>query len=140
MKTSYPKIIEFVLKAEGGYVNNPNDSGLETNFGISKKAYPDLDIKNLTIDKAKEIYKRDYWDKIKGDDLPYPIDMCAMDMAVNAGVSASTTMLRNSKDYKTFLLNRVDFYINISAKNPKLKEFFRGWVIRVSQLRKLCEE
>ena len=52
-----------------GYVNDPKDPGGETNYGISKRAYPDVDIKNLTEDGAKDIYKRDYWDKNKCEDL-----------------------------------------------------------------------
>jgi len=48
--------LNFVLKWEGGYVNDPRDSGGETKFGISKKAYPNLDIKNLTQQQAGEIY------------------------------------------------------------------------------------
>jgi lysozyme family protein len=131
--------MDFIIKAEGGYVNNPNDPGGETKYGISKKSYPNCDIAGLSESKAREIYKKDYWEKIKGDYLPFPIDMCAMDFAVNAGVSASETMLMNSKDYKSFLLNRINFYINLTAKKPHLKEFFRGWIIRVSQLKKLCE-
>lgn len=139
MKTSFDKIIDFVLKSEGGYVNNPNDPGGETKYGISKKAYPNLDIKNLTLEQAKDIYRKDYWDKVKGDSLPYPLDMCVMDMAVNAGVVASLNVLKSSKDYKDFLLLRVNHYIAITQKNPRLKEFFFGWIIRVNNLRKLCE-
>lgn len=139
MKTSFDKIIDFVLKSEGGYVNNPNDPGGETKYGISKKAYPNLDIKNLTLEQAKDIYRKDYWDKVKGDSLPYPLDMCVMDMAVNAGVVASLNVLKYSKDYKDFLLLRVNHYISITQKNPRLKEFILGWIIRVNNLRKLCE-
>jgi lysozyme family protein len=57
-------IIDIILRAidqEGGYVNDPNDSGGETNFGISKRAYPSLDIKNLTKEDAVQLYYKDYW-------------------------------------------------------------------------------
>jgi lysozyme family protein len=54
---------------EGGYVNDPDDSGGETNGGISKRTYPNLDIKNLTKEKIFEIYKKDYWDKYGLDNL-----------------------------------------------------------------------
>jgi lysozyme family protein len=54
--------VEIVLEHEGGYVNDPRDAGGETKYGITKRYYPSLDIKNLTKAKAKEIYKRDYWD------------------------------------------------------------------------------
>lgn len=53
--------IEIVLDNEGGYVNDPKDPGGETKFGISKAAYPNVDIANLTVDQAKEIYRKDYW-------------------------------------------------------------------------------
>ena len=65
MKTSFDEIIEVVLHHEGGYVNDPKDPGGETNYGISKRAYPDVDIKNLTEDGAKDIYRRDYWEKYR---------------------------------------------------------------------------
>lgn len=55
--------IKTVLIEEKGYVNDPEDPGGETKFGISKRMYPDLDIKNLTIEKAEEIYEKDYWQK-----------------------------------------------------------------------------
>ena len=55
MKTTFDEIIDVVLHHEGGYVNDPKDPGGETNYGISKRAYPDVDIKNLTEDGAKDI-------------------------------------------------------------------------------------
>lgn len=57
----FSKAIDYVLANEGGYTNNPADPGGETNFGISKRAYPYLDIKNLTREEAVTIYQRDYW-------------------------------------------------------------------------------
>ena len=57
----FAKAIEYVLANEGGYVNNPADPGGETNFGISKRQYPLLNIKDLTRDEAIAIYERDYW-------------------------------------------------------------------------------
>lgn len=53
--------IGYVLDNEGGYVNDPNDPGGETNFGISKRSYPNVDIRNLTRDGATAIYLRDFW-------------------------------------------------------------------------------
>jgi len=63
MLVNFDEIIEVVLHHEGGYVNDPKDPGGETNFGIAKRSHPDVDIKNLTKDGAKEIYKEHYWDK-----------------------------------------------------------------------------
>ena len=59
--------VKKTLDLEGGYVNNPNDYGGETKFGITKRWYPDVDIPNLTIEGAKEIYKKDFWDRLKLD-------------------------------------------------------------------------
>jgi lysozyme family protein len=66
---SFSSVIKMILEHEGGYVNHPSDPGGETKYGISKRAYPDIDIANLTEEDAEEIYYRDYWSKIKGDDL-----------------------------------------------------------------------
>ena len=77
--------IDKVLEHEGGYVNDPNDLGGETNFGVSKKAYPDLDIKNLTRDEAKEIYRKDYWERYKIEKMPEALRYIYFDMVLNMG-------------------------------------------------------
>ena len=81
--------LTFTLKHEGGYVNNPRDPGGETNFGISKRSYPNLDIRNLTIQKASEIYFRDFWVKSSAHKVPWPLSLSLFDYAVNAGVTRS---------------------------------------------------
>jgi lysozyme family protein len=58
-----------LIKIEGGYANNKNDRGGETKYGISKKYHPDIDIKNLTVEQAKEIYRKEYWDKWNFSDI-----------------------------------------------------------------------
>jgi lysozyme family protein len=60
-KTVFEKAFEILMVHEGGYSNDPEDSGGETKFGISSKSYPDVDIKNLTLEGAKAIYFADYW-------------------------------------------------------------------------------
>lgn len=57
----YLTVFDRVIKSEGGYINDPQDPGGETKFGISKRQYPDLDIANLTREQAKAIYFNDYW-------------------------------------------------------------------------------
>lgn len=83
-----------MLSYEGGWVNDPNDAGGETNFGISKRAYPALDIKSLTIDDAKAIYKRDYWMAISADQLPENLAFAVFDTAVNMGVTSAIRLLQ----------------------------------------------
>ncbi|WP_027367410.1 glycoside hydrolase family 108 protein [Desulfocurvibacter africanus] len=88
--------LDFVLAHEGGYVHDPRDPGGETNFGISKRAYPDMDIKALTREQASEIYHRDYWAKIGGDVLPNRLAALVFDMAVNAGIGRAVKILQRS--------------------------------------------
>lgn len=90
--------IERVLGIEAGYVNDPNDPGGETKWGISKRSYPDLDIKNLTRLDAINIYERDFWNKISGDALPNAISYQLLDSAVNSGISESIRFLQRSID------------------------------------------
>ncbi len=80
------------LAREGGskHTETPGDTGGATKYGISQKAYPNLNIKNLTEAEARAIYKRDYWDKIRGGDIDsQAIAESIFDFAVNAGVSTS---------------------------------------------------
>ena len=65
----FNKSFQALIDIEGGYVNDPLDLGKETKFGITKRFYPHLNIKNLTIDQAKEIYYRDYWSPNKYDKI-----------------------------------------------------------------------
>lgn len=71
---------------EGGYVNHPGDPGGETKYGISKRQYPGEDIKNLTLDRAKALYLRDYWGPAGCDVVPMMAKFQVFDMAVNSGV------------------------------------------------------
>lgn len=88
--------INRLLGNEGGYVNNPADPGGETNWGISKRSYPHLDIANLTRDEAIEIYRRDFWDKIDGDELPPGVGFQALDFAVNSGIETALRALQRA--------------------------------------------
>lgn len=78
--------IEITLKHEGGYVNDSSDSGGRTKYGISQRQYPDLDIRNLTVNDAKAIYRQDYWNKLRLDEIN---DQAAagkiFDFGINAG-------------------------------------------------------
>ena len=85
-----------LMHHEGGYVNDPDDAGGETKFGISKRAYPDLDIANLTAKQAEEIYYNDYWLKAKCDQLPTKLAMFHFDTAVNMGITAANKMLQKA--------------------------------------------
>lgn len=90
----FPELIQRVLAHEGGYVNDPNDPGGETKFGISKRSYPNVDIKNLTREQAIAIYKTDFWDRVHGDELPPVIAFQALDFAVNSGIGTAVRKLQ----------------------------------------------
>ena len=100
MLTQFDDIIEVVLHHEGGYVNDPKDPGGETNFGIAKRSHPDVDIKNLTKDGAKEIYKEVYWDKNKVESLPEDLRHIYFDMCVNQGKGRAVKILQQAANAK----------------------------------------
>ncbi|WP_428247203.1 glycoside hydrolase family 108 protein [Ferrovibrio sp.] len=97
-----------ILGHEGGYSDDRRDRGnwtggeighgelRGTKFGISAAAYPVLDIVNLTVDQAREIYRADYWAKIHGADLPPAVALVTFDAAVNAGPGAAARWLQQS--------------------------------------------
>lgn len=143
----FEKAVEVIFNHEGGYVNNPKDKGGETNFGISKKAYPKEDIKNMTKDRAAQIYYNDYWLKSSCDKMPYRIALNVFDMSVNAGVKESLKTLQralgvvadgvvgnktlaalkaNKDIVYSFTAERIKYYSNTSSWNT----FKNGWINR----------
>jgi lysozyme family protein len=94
--TDFNNAFAIVVGEEGGYVDNPKDPGGETKFGISRRSYPDLDIKNLTLEDARQIYKRNYWDVCRCDELPYPVGLVVFDGAINMGNSKSVKLLQKA--------------------------------------------
>jgi lysozyme family protein len=96
MKSNFDRCMAHVFKSEGGYVNHPSDPGGETNFGISKRSYPNEDIRNMTKERAAAIYRRDFWNPVRGDDLPAGLDLVAFDAAVNSGVSRGARWLQQA--------------------------------------------
>ena len=92
----YDECFVRLMGNEGGYSNNPKDPGGETNWGISKRSYPNVDIKNLTQDAAKAIYKRDFWDKCRCDELFPVLAFALFDCAVNSGCAQAIKLLQQS--------------------------------------------
>ena len=100
MKTTFDEIIEIVLEHEGGYVNDPDDAGGETKYGIAKRWYPNVDIKNLTKEQAKKIYHTDYWRRGKCDDVPPQLRHIYFDMCVNFGRRGAVKVLQQAANSK----------------------------------------
>ena len=94
--SEFKDAFEILIGHEGGHVDHPDDPGGETKFGISKRAYPEINIAGLTVDGAKAIYKKDYWDCVRADELPTPLRFLLFDGAVNAGVAQSIKWLQRA--------------------------------------------
>jgi len=156
---NFNSALQKLLIEEGGskYTETKGDNGGATKYGISQKAFPDLDIKNLTEGKAAEIYKREYWDKIKGDlILSERVAYCIFDCAVNMGVSTAvkfaqeianckidgvvgsmTLAYLNSKEPEKFLPKflemRLEKYKLYVKRDPAQSKFINGWTARAKR-------
>jgi lysozyme family protein len=98
----------FTVGEEGGLSMEPSDPGnwtggkvgagqlKGTKYGVSAKAYPDEDIANLTLDRAKLLFKRDYWDRVSGDNLSPVVAFGLFDTAVNEGVDGSLVLAQKA--------------------------------------------
>lgn len=106
---NFDTAVNHVLSEEGGFTLNPKDSGnwtggvengegkgelKGTKWGISARSYPKVDIKNLTRDDAKAIYRRDFWNVIKADQLPARLRLHVFDVSVNSGTPVAIRMLQ----------------------------------------------
>lgn len=161
--TNFEKSVAFVLKSEGGYSSDVKDPGnwtagrpglgllKGTKYGISASSFPELDIKNLTESEASAIYKKQYWDKIQGEHLLWPLCYLLFDFAVNSGVTKASTVLQsclgvtpdgiigpitvskaNSIDQeqlcKDFCKRRYDFLSNLKTWST----YKNGWTSRMN--------
>jgi len=139
----YAKIINFIIQLEvgpyknGGYTNDPVDPGGETKWGISKRANPTVDIKNLTRDQAVEIYKKKYW-KDEWEQLGFPLAVCMFDTNVNGG--DEDQMLKDcGGSYVQFLQLRIARYKDIIARKPSQQKYHDGWMNRIRDLRRFID-
>lgn len=108
--THFERAIEIVLQSEGRYSNDPRDPGGETNYGISDRrdgkidglvdvtgnGAGDVPVADLTREQAIVIYKREYWDKLRLDEMPWPINLYVFDTAVNQGLSVAPRILQKA--------------------------------------------
>ena len=157
---NYVTCLEMILHHEGGYVNHPKDPGGETNLGVTKRVYEDFggpkDMKDLVREDVEPIYKKNYWDRMKCDDVPAGLDLCLFDFGVNAGTGRSAkylqrmigtvadggigpNTLRALGNYieevgtegaiKNFQSKRQEYYESLST----FETFGRGWTRRVDE-------
>lgn len=160
MKEDWEKAITFVLKEEGGYGVHPNDRGGETNFGISKRRFPNEDIAAMTEARAKHLYRLHYWDLMKCDELPSPMAIAVFDAAVNQGegwaaralqlalgvpadgnIGPRTIAAANKAGIhgvRRFLQLRMVRYARIIMRDPTQDVFIETWSKRLMCLAEIC--
>ena len=165
MKVNYDKCLETILHNEGGYVNHPKDPGGETNLGVTKRVYEEFggtkDMKELTVEDVAPIYKKGYWDKMKGDDLPGGLDLCVFDFGVNAGPGRAAKYLQTQigtvadGGIGPNTLAKLEEYIRENGEHEAVKKyqemrqkyyeslstfatFGKGWTRRVDETTKLA--
>lgn len=153
----FSEAIVKTLAREGGakYTDDPNDPGGATKYGISQRAYPNIDIKNLTEAEAREIYKRDYWDRIRADEIKDQlIAENIFDTAVNMGVRTASRLAQLAAEIEPvdgiigskslqklnsvnrelfiakFIIVKIARYASICNKRPESRKFLLGWINR----------
>ena len=153
MKENFDKCLEMLLHHEGGYVWHEEDPGGETNLGVTKKVYQDWggtkDMIDLTVEDVAPIYKKNYWDRCKCDELGSGLDWAVFDWAVNSGtrrvskalqkacgaerdgvIGNKTLALANGQNVKYMIeeisVMRQSFYESLRT----FKTFGRGWTRR----------
>jgi len=153
---------EAMIRREGGYVNHtvPGDAGGQTYAGIARNRNPQwpgwaaLDAGQIPATKlVREFYKANYWDKVRGDDLPDVIASSVFDFAVNAGVVVATKLAQlvagatpdgalgdktvaalgkmDPEFFKlSYALAKIKRYAEICNRDPAQAKFLRGWINR----------
>lgn len=103
MKNSFEHVLPRVLAHEGGFVNDPDDPGGPTNRGVTQRVYDGYrkrnglaprSVRGITAEEIHEIYRHQYWDAVRGDDLPLGLDYAVFDYAVNSGVKRAAQHLQ----------------------------------------------
>lgn len=161
---AWDSAITFVLRMEGGYANDPHDTGGETNFGISKRAYPREDIKHLTVERAITIYERDYWRPSGAADFADVrprLALVHLDWAVNHGVGGAVRTLQRILDVDAdgvfgpksvaaarcgdetrtvadYLERRAAWYRERVAQRPDQAKWLPIWLARLRACAKAC--
>ena len=96
--SNFDDCLKLILHHEGGYVNHPKDPGGETNLGVTKRVYEEWggtkNMRDLTVEDVAPIYKKNYWDRVKADQIPEGLNLCVFDWAVNSGTGRAAKKLQ----------------------------------------------
>lgn len=148
-----------LMENEGGFVDDSRDAGGATKYGISKKAYPELDIPSLTMQQAKDIYYRDYWSRCKCEYLPDALSVAVFDYAVNSGniravkdlqlslgvtvdgvIGNQTIGAANRVPLKPVIEKYCDARLKFLMGLKNWKYYGEGWSNRVKRVQRFCED
>jgi lysozyme family protein len=162
MKENFREALQAVLKHEGGFVNHPRDPGGMTNLGVTKKVWEawvghpvgEKEMRALTPATVARLYKRRYWDAVKGDELPTGLDYLMFDFAVNAGPGRAVRTMQKALGTnpdgaigpKTIAALKAADPTDLIAKFSMEKELFykalptfatfgKGWLRRVAEVK-----
>src|SRR6185312_9585820 len=145
MKNNYDDCLTRLLKDEGGYTNDKSDSGGPTNFGITLSDYRKYinsrgtaeDVRRMSVDQAKAIYRSKYWDALNCDNLPSGVDYTCFDYGVNSGLGRPRKALQRFKSLSgSNLINAINDERTAFLKAigvGKNARFLKGWLNRVSR-------
>lgn len=145
MVSNFHKALYFVLKWEGGYVNNPSDFGGETNKGITQATYNKLrirlgintqSVKKITDKEVESIYNNMYWLASGCDKLPEKLAMVHFNAAVNMGVKRANSFLQQCNNSTDKYLTLQEAKYREFAKVKGQEVFLKGWLNRLNDLRK----
>lgn len=133
----FDAFINFVLDHEGRYYeNDPQDPGGATHFGIDQRSHPNVDIKNLTEDQAKDIYYSE-WKANRCELLAFKLGESHFDACVNCGAGRAAKFLKASQyDPVEYNNQREAFYRRLVQARPVSQKYLKGWLNRVNDLRK----
>lgn len=152
---AFDQAFAFVVEAEGGatITDDPDDPGGLTKWGVSQRAYPGLDIRGLTRDDAKAIYKRDYWDRCHCDRFQQQLALALFDSAVNQGPMKAIRLLQRAlrvdddgvvgdetvnaamRAYPAEVL--IDYLSHRAVEYARLNpKYHRGWFSRLFRLQR----
>ena len=163
MQGNFAAALKTVLGFEGAYVNNPKDPGGATNMGVTQRVYtawrqsrglPATDVRRISANEVATIYRNEYANPVRFDDLPSGVDLIVFDGAVNSGVSRSSKWLQKavrvkqdgqvgpmtlsaarSMDSASIINSIADTRLSFLQSLRTWSTFGRGWKSRVAQVR-----
>ena len=138
---TFDEIIEVVLEHEGGYVDDPDDRGGATNWGVTQAVYENFvgykcdkeEIKNMDEETAKEIYHEKFWKPSRADKLPAEVRETYFDMVVNHGQGGAVKILQQACNNKRKPENYIDVDGGIGPNTIRAAKNLKNWELQVER-------